>query len=126
MAFGAEILCDPTSISSSVPVQTKIGYNENHPIIINDSGKYYLEVEFENVFIKQEFAVRQNPGGGILDETDYSNSQEFLSPLKQFKVGVPVDEIQCSDSLVLVTKRNDSPACVKPVTKQHLLDRELG
>jgi len=47
----------------------------------------------------------------------------ILSPLKQFKLGVVNDKIQCRESLILVTKHDDSPACVKSVTKQHLMDR---
>jgi len=44
-------------------------------------------------------------------------------PLKQFKSGIPVDEIQCRESLVLVTKHDGSPACVKPETKTKLIER---
>lgn len=45
------------------------------------------------------------------------------SPLKQFKTGIPVDEIQCNDSLVPVTKNNGSPACVTEPTKTKLIER---
>ncbi len=48
---------------------------------------------------------------------------ESMSPLKQFKSGVPFDEIQCRDSLVLVTKNDVSPACVKPLTAEKLIQR---
>jgi hypothetical protein len=47
----------------------------------------------------------------------------FPTPLKQIKSGISLNEIQCKESLVLVTKHDGSPACVKPVTKQHLIDR---
>jgi len=120
---GADISCDPTSISSSVLYQTKIGYNEDHPIIINESGKYYLEVEFRDVFIKREFAVRQNHGGLNIDDTDYSNSREFLSPLKQIKSGIATDKIRCNDGLKFILKYDSSPACVKPETKMKLIER---
>jgi len=43
-----------------------------------------------------------------------------LSPLKQFKSGVPIDEIQCRESLTLVTKNNGAPACVTLTTKNKL------
>ena len=44
-------------------------------------------------------------------------------PLKQFKSGIPVDEIQCRESLVLVTKHDGSPACVKGQTIPRLIER---
>lgn len=47
-----------------------------------------------------------------------------IPPLKQFKLGIPIDQIYCRDSLILVTKHDDSPACVKPETKQKLIERE--
>jgi len=120
---GADISCDPANKSNSVPVQTKIGYNEDHPIIINDSGKYYLEVEFDNIFIKREFVVRQNHGGANIDDTGYSNSQEFLSPLKQIKSGVTTDKIRCNEGLKLIYKHNQMPTCVKPESIPKLAER---
>ena len=47
----------------------------------------------------------------------------IVSPLKQFKTGVPADEIQCRESLTLVAKNNGSPACVTESTKQKLMER---
>ncbi|MDH3204226.1 MAG: hypothetical protein OEL81_06085 [Nitrosopumilus sp.] len=34
------------------------------------------------------------------------------SPLKQFKSGIPIEEIQCKEYLVLVRKHNGSPVCI--------------
>lgn len=57
-------------------------------------------------------------------------SIEVLPPLKQFKSGIPIDDIGCKDGLELIFKAtNNSPACVKPSTAQKLLERgwtELG
>ncbi len=47
----------------------------------------------------------------------------ILSPLKQFKSGIPIDKIQCKESLILVTKYDNSPACVKSETKTKLIER---
>lgn len=45
-------------------------------------------------------------------------------PLKQLKSGIPLDVIQCKENLMLVLKSsNGSPACVKPETKQKLIER---
>lgn len=120
---GVDIDCSSVSISNSIPYQTKIGYKESHPIIINESGKYHLEVEFDDIFIKREFVVRQNHGELNIDDTNYSNSREFPSPLKQFKSGITIDEIQCEELLILVTKYDGSPACVKPETISKLIER---
>ncbi len=44
------------------------------------------------------------------------------SPLKQQQNGIPLDEIQCKESLTLVIKSsNNSPACVKPLTAKKLI-----
>ena len=67
---GAYVLCDPTDDSNSISSQIKIGHSENHPIIINKLGKYYLEIEFDNAFIKQEFVIRQNTSVNILKVND--------------------------------------------------------
>ena len=49
---------------------------------------------------------------------------KHLSPLKQFKSGVKINEIQCSSGLHLIIKSsNNSPACVKPEITQKLIER---
>ncbi|MEX1150834.1 MAG: hypothetical protein WEB28_01980 [Nitrosopumilaceae archaeon] len=46
------------------------------------------------------------------------------SPLKQFKAGIPLDNIYCKEGLEMVIKSsNNSPACVKPATKTKLMER---
>lgn len=50
-------------------------------------------------------------------------NQKDLSPLKQFKQGISLDEIKCRDSLTLIQKNNHNPACVKPETAEKLLAR---
>jgi len=124
LGWGTEISCDPTHFSNSAPYQTKIGYNENKPIIINESGKYYLEVEFDDVLIKREFVVRQNHSGVSLDRTAYHVPWMVEPPLKQFKSGITYDEIQCNGDLVLIQKYDGSPTCVKSETVPKLIERE--
>ena len=54
----------------------------------------------------------------------YENLPDFLKPpLKQLKLGVPIDEIQCNEDLVLLQKHDGFPACVKPETKRILIER---
>ncbi len=46
------------------------------------------------------------------------------SPLKQFKSGIPVQDVKCNQGLQLIFKAEDrSPACVKPDTAQKLMER---
>jgi hypothetical protein len=72
-------------------------------------GNYSWEITYENGGMGGEFVIVPD-----LDR---------WTPLKQIKSGVAAEEIQCKESLTFVTKYDGSPACVKPVTKQHLIDR---
>lgn len=49
------------------------------------------------------------PGFAIKSE----NKLELLPPLKQFKSGIPTEQIQCKEGLQLVIKHDNTPACVK-------------
>jgi len=47
---------------------------------------------------------------------------QIPSPLKQIKLGLSADEIECKNDLKLVIKiRNQSPACVKPTSVNRLI-----
>lgn len=57
-------------------------------------------------------------------DSDESIYYRLLSPLKQLKSEIPVDEIRCKEELELILKSsNGSPVCVKPETKQMLIER---
>jgi len=46
------------------------------------------------------------------------------SPLKQIKQGISSSDVRCKEGLMLVTKaHNNSPACVKPLTYNKLVER---
>ncbi len=52
------------------------------------------------------------------------NETKIDAPLKQFKTGIPINDIQCKADLVLVIKSsNSNPACVKSNTAEKLLSR---
>ncbi|MGI0056043.1 MAG: hypothetical protein ACREAK_01580, partial [Nitrosarchaeum sp.] len=52
------------------------------------------------------------------------NKTQIESPLKQFKTGISIKDIQCRNDLILVIKLSNSiPACVKPNTSDKLLER---
>ena len=46
-----------------------------------------------------------------------------MPPLKQSRMGIPIDEIECRNDLVLIQKYNGSLACVKPKTAEKLIER---
>ena len=48
----------------------------------------------------------------------------LLTPLKQIKNGISYDEIKCASNLNLIYRYDGAPACVKPETKQKLIERE--
>jgi hypothetical protein len=52
-------------------------------------------------------------------DTSFSN----LPPLKQFKSGISLDEIECKDDLVLIQKYDGSPSCVTEYAISKLIDR---
>ena len=47
---------------------------------------------------------------------------DLISPFKQYKFGVPINETQCAENLILL-QRNDKPACVSHLTAQTLQNR---
>jgi len=51
---------------------------------------------------------------------ELQNEETILPPLKQAKLG---GEISCKPELVLITKYDGSPACVKPQTREKLIER---
>jgi len=51
---------------------------------------------------------------------ELQNEETILPPLKQVKLGI---EISCKPQLVLITKYDGSPACVKPETREKLIER---
>ena len=75
------------------------------------------EIEIIHAFV----LALKPPMCKVTDNPPYSL---ILPPLKQFKSGVPVDEIQCKEGFLKVIKKsNGNPACVKPETKSELVQR---
>lgn len=56
-------------------------------------------------------------------QTKNANTSDVKSPLKQFKAGVPIEEIKCTENLITILKKNGKPACVKPETAEKLIER---
>ncbi len=96
-------------------------------IPVNDSD--YIEIESASVATgRWELVTIQNEEcdaiyGDMIHSVDDMHLQMFISPLKQFKSGITIDEIQCKESLTLVKKYDGSPACVKSETIPKLIER---
>ena len=58
----------------------------------------------------------------ILGQFEYS-SGKAVPPLKQMRQGIPLSNIVCNNDLVLIKKYDGNPSCVKPETKQKLIER---
>lgn len=85
-------------------------------------GNYHIVLENGLQFMDWEFDVRKNYSVVTLDRTVYPVPWD-LSPLKQFKSGISLDDIQCKNNLVLIQKHDGSPVCVTSETKQKLIER---
>ncbi len=48
---------------------------------------------------------------------------ENLSPYKQFNSGIPIDEIQCRDSKILLESPSGKPSCVNDTSVEKLNQR---
>ena len=60
----------------------------------------------------------------VADSPPYSS---ILPPLKQFKSGIPTNEIHCKDGLtMLLTPKNSRPVCVTMETAEKLIPRNWG
>jgi hypothetical protein len=53
-------------------------------------------------------------------------SGKIQPPLKQFKSGIPIEEIKCKENLQLIIKNNGNPACVKTDSLEKLYLRGWG
>lgn len=76
-----------------------------------------IETTISNTTVHGDFN-----NNGIKSKTQYID--KISSPLKQFKLGIAVNEIRCNTGFQLVIKSEDSsPACVKPNTANMLIER---
>ena len=92
------------------------------------------EQTFDGYYIRltnvEPYPESTNP----IEPTDYAltffaseGETKLDSPLKQFKNGIPANEIQCRDGFVLMVKTSDSaPSCVSISTSEKLVSRGWG
>lgn len=114
------VISDSQSLWTS---QIKLGFDASNPIIPLESARYLLKVQIDDGSIEREFVARNNYSGFSIDRTVYPVPWKLESPLKQTRSGIPIGEIQCIDSLVLMVKYDGSPACVTYHTGEKLVKR---
>jgi len=118
----------------TVSAEVKVAKNSqdlgNHLIsfVITESD----EQTFDGNFIKLVKVEPYPSSTKLITPSEYSvtflvskvENSSLDSPLKQFNAGIPSNEIQCKDTLVLVIKSsNFRPACVTPNTFEKLIVR---
>lgn len=95
----------------------EIKESENLNIVSIDSISGISEIEILGTVI----VPNPSPGQycGIVEGYD----TQYLPPHKQKKNGMGIEFIKCNDGLVFVQKNDGSPSCVKPETKERLIER---
>ena len=98
-------------------------YTLPKPYRVNDDLKIIAESILHVDSIQEDILdnVTISESSVVVEHND--NEKNILSPLKQIKSGILIEDIQCKESLILVTKHDGSPACVKPETKTKLIER---
>jgi hypothetical protein len=100
--------------------------------VSSEKCKWIASAEWEFVLEEGEYrkfvSVKENGSDYITYENSFSvisdTINNYISPLNQFKSGVPSKEIQCKIGLELIFKSsNGFPACVKPDTQEKLIER---
>lgn len=111
---------------------TKDGQSSDHTLSLGESESLAMKT-LDSYFVRllkvEPYPFSSNP----IKSSDYvatlfastiEDEEIVKSPLKQFKAGALVADIQCRENLLLVIKSsNNSPACVKPKTVEKLILR---
>ena len=80
-----------------------------------DGGKY--------VIIGKDLDKEFSSSTAWIAKHIFVDFDKILSPFKQYAMGIPVDEIQCRESLIVMEKYDGSPAYVIPSTDEKLMQR---
>lgn len=132
----------PSSFSVELPrdlIDSKSGTSDtNFTVLIgehNQPQKFMSKAKFDEIrndsktrtlLINFPYDVT-NPTGTwdvVIAGNRMVNESQIISPLKQFKAGIPAEDVKCKQDLQLVIKAKDgSPACVKLTSLARLLEQ---
>jgi hypothetical protein len=119
----------------------KINNKDNEFIVILDQLETnYQEIDTEIDSRTLDISLRPNskileiiatnvgmfpePVPCALGNSDKSPYYQLLSPLKQFKSGIPPEQVLCKEGLeIAIKKSNWQPLCLTPDTKEKLIQR---
>jgi len=111
----------PNPLISDGPVSVKIIFDDGMTESISKVGAHLPFIEF-TIHQDPQVGVRQNADGTF--DFLLSVENQFISPLKQFKLGIAIDEIRCKEGLQLAIKNsNDNPVCIKETSIEKLSTR---
>ena len=85
---------------------------------IPEEGDYRMFIGIK----KEDGKISDRYESGFSVKSD-ATTRNMMSPLKQYQLGISNDNIQCRESLILIQKYDNSPACVKSETKEKLIER---
>lgn len=99
-----------------------LGENEN--LETKTFDKYFIRLLKVEPYPFSSNPIKSSEYVATLFASSVEDVEIVKSPLKQFKAGASLADIQCRDNLLLVIKSSDdSPACVKPKTVEKLILR---
>ena len=99
---------------------------QDMPILENCGPGTILQ---DGICVVNEQPIKNNSTGIWGTVIEYPSN---MPPLKQFKSGITIDEIQCKENMVLLQKYNGSPACVKTnsvidlIKRNWMMTEEIG
>lgn len=102
-------------VTFSIPYRHDPPRHTYSDVMFADGTKETLSILFD----EPDFTQHINPQAGLVGRTNgyhflVSVNLKELSPLTQFKSGIPIDEIQCSqDNILMLKKTTQTPICLK-------------
>jgi hypothetical protein len=127
---------DTCGIQAIIPISANgeddvtVGKIQFSNILVSAIETNYENLEITKKIISDAVASRNNSDiqSDQNSKVDIENTSktEYLSPRKQLESGVPIDQIQCKDGMVLAKNaRNGDPMCLKPESFAKLKERNL-
>jgi hypothetical protein len=102
---------------------------ELRDMIKTDADASEVSAHIDATLVKLEEAEEIIPAEMMGHEDEEEHEEEYMgiAPLRQIESGVEPEDVTCSSDMELILKNsNGSPACVKPVTAERLIQLGWG